>query len=216
MAEDRNWWSSTPLPGVAPAWSADSTTIDDPIIRASLNQILEISKKYPQITRYPHEVIRGLIIGITSVMDKAIEEMFRFHMVKDKDVFGLMFSEMGPLGSFAARARLGYLFGYYNEMMLEELLAISRIRNRMAHDIEVNTLDHPKVRDLVPKLKLLDVLLASRDKWPEQARISVGKMELLGWDMSDKTYHFLFTVCCITAVLAVRAKLPIDLADSIA
>lgn len=175
---------------------------DQPHTAAELAKLREILRTNPYVVRYHGETLRGLVIAVASIVDKKLDEMLRSHLVDDKDVMGKMFGEIGPLGSFAARAQLGFLLGLYHKFTLTEMLLVNRIRNRMAHDPEITTFEHPRVKGLYDNLKLWKALDQNRQMRPaglsdvfDQSKIN------LGWDPSIPGYHYLVTVTLLAGLV---------------
>ena len=173
-----------------------------------LDHLAEVVSKYPTVMRYPSEANRGFVMAMCAVLDKMLGKLFEAQLKGDKETRNLMFGEMGPLGSFAAKARLGYLLDYYNKLMLDELLAVGRIRNWLAHDPSMNSLDHPKLTDLHKKLVFFDLVLAKKTERPVEAKEAIAKASGFGWNESERHFHFLFTVCILIAIIAKRIAMP--------
>lgn len=183
-------------------WPWEPKPLKDPVYQAYLDKLHEIIQKHPYILRYSDETYRGIVLAICGMLDRALFDALKRHLVDDQEQVGQLFGEIGPLGSFAARARLAYLLGFYGKLILDEMVTVNRIRNRMAHEPEVNNLNHPRVKDQVSKLVLFSLTLSKKSEWPEQAKQAMSLALSYGWNEKDKEYHFLFSAVLLIGVMA--------------
>jgi hypothetical protein len=96
-----------------------------------------------------------------SLLEARLEEKLKAQLRTDssKDnqkILDDMFQGLGPLSSFSAKIRLGYLLQLYDYLVRIELTAIKDIRNRFAHEQTPITFDTPEIVTLVQKLKLIE------------------------------------------------------------
>jgi hypothetical protein len=84
--------------------------------------------------------------------------------------FSLEPEGLGPLSSFSAKIRLGYLLKLYAYLVRCELTAIKGIRNRFAHEQSPITFDTPNIVTLVEKLKLIKNHVQNQSRVKEISR----------------------------------------------
>jgi DNA-binding MltR family transcriptional regulator len=99
------------------------------------------------------ETDRGKACVGDAMLDELIKEMFLKRLILEKDDVQGMLSWGRPLGSHGARLKMAYLLGWIGPDTYHDCDKIHAIRNRMAHSIEVDSLEHPKVRDLLSGLR---------------------------------------------------------------
>jgi DNA-binding MltR family transcriptional regulator len=95
---------------------------------------------------------RAAAILAASMIEDRLEKAVKTFLHEDKEITPAMFEGLGPLASFSAKARMGFVLGIYGEPMLKTLNRIGQIRNRFAHELEVNSFTHPKVSGIVSLL----------------------------------------------------------------
>lgn len=67
------------------------------------------------------------------------------------------------LGGFAKKIELGFLTGLYGEQARKELVDLKDIRNKFAHNMEVNSFDTDVIRDRAMRLELCERYTVSED-----------------------------------------------------
>jgi hypothetical protein len=71
----------------------------------------------------------------------------------DEQVQSMLLKPSGALGSFAAKARLGYLLRLYSRETLNDLLGLAEIRNIFAHGLPAS-FDSKEVRLLLNQIEI--------------------------------------------------------------
>lgn len=104
------------------------------------------------IDKLDQESPRGIACIQDAVIDEVTKELFRAKLVTGKESNELLSHSSGPLGSHGSRLKLAYCLGWINQEVYKVAEQIHRIRNRMAHQLEVDNFDHELVRDLVENL----------------------------------------------------------------
>jgi DNA-binding MltR family transcriptional regulator len=94
----------------------------------------------------------AVIVAVSLIEDRLAATIKTCLHCHDKDAVAAMFEGMGPLRNFSAQVRLGFLIGIYGEAMRDTLNQLGRIRNRFAHELNVNSFAHPRVNGLVNNL----------------------------------------------------------------
>lgn len=65
--------------------------------------------------------------------------------------------EKGPLDAYAAKVTVGYALNLYNRLTRADLEVIGGIRNLFAHQMEVDSFDHPEVGKRCDMLKTYEL-----------------------------------------------------------
>jgi hypothetical protein len=116
-------------------WTVRDPSIDWPIIE-------EIEKADDRA---------AAILAISLIEDrleKAIKPLLHSH----KEITPAMFDGLGPLASFSAKTRMGFLLGIYGEQFRNTLSRIGQIRNKFAHELNVNSFTHQHISSHVEHL----------------------------------------------------------------
>jgi DNA-binding MltR family transcriptional regulator len=100
------------------------------------------------------ETDRGKACVGDALLDEVVKELFLKRLLKEKKELDEMLGQSEPLGNHGARLKLAYLLGWIGPETYADSRDIRRIRNAMAHQLDVDSFDHPKVRDLVDGLRL--------------------------------------------------------------
>lgn len=117
------------------------------------------------------------------IVEKRIDNLFTMALRPDEKVKNELFRPSGALGSYAVKTQLAYLLGWMGEDIFKDLLTISKIRNRFAHNLEVKDFTDQKISAWLNNLrgsKLLPEML-------ERARKDVEKLESDGDTPYDET-----------------------------
>ncbi len=75
-------------------------------------------------------------------------------MRPDKKIADELFNPIGPLGPFAVKIRIAYMFGIIDDDIYKDFIAISKIRNKFAHDLTVTTFDDESIATLVKNMSM--------------------------------------------------------------
>jgi len=74
----------------------------------------------------------------------------------------MLFGATSPLGSVGAKAHLAFLMGLIGKELRNDLLALTNIRNRFAHEEEAETFEDEIIAEEVQKLRSFNVENAMR------------------------------------------------------
>lgn len=94
------------------------------------------------------------------------------------------------------KIRLGYMLGLYREDLKDDLILLTRIRNKFAHEVKIDSFDTPPIRDYMDKMHVLRVnralLERTKEKNPQDQN---GKtlLSILSSELSD--YRNSFHLC---------------------
>ena len=95
---------------------------------------------------------RASAILAASLIEDRLEKAIKLFLHHHKEITPAMFESLGPLASFSAKTRMGFLLGIYSEPFYSTLSRINQIRNRFAHELGVNSFTHPRISGLVEHL----------------------------------------------------------------
>jgi hypothetical protein len=95
---------------------------------------------------------RAAVILAVSLIEDRLEKAIRTFFHDHKEISPAIFEGLGPLASFSAKTRGGFLIGIYGEQTQQTLIRLGKIRNRFAHELEVNSFTHPKISGVVELL----------------------------------------------------------------
>jgi DNA-binding MltR family transcriptional regulator len=99
------------------------------------------------------ETDRGRACVGDALLDELLKELFRARLAGSKSEVDDVLGEGQLLGNHGGRLKLAYLLGWIGPETYAECRAIHKIRNRMAHKLDVASFDHLAVRDLLDGLK---------------------------------------------------------------
>lgn len=108
---------------------------------------------------------RSLVILLTAILDDALTLVIAKHLnfqlsgagtQAPQDLFENIFRFEGPLGTFAARIEIAFLFGFIDELMRDQLSDFREMRNACAHTkhnigFDVSELANVAKRVLAPR-----------------------------------------------------------------
>nr|WP_312446692.1 hypothetical protein [Brevundimonas naejangsanensis] len=106
------------------------------------HSILGPEDRLDEIKDAPDRVLA--IIG-AAIAERHLTAILRRSFVADEKQNEQAFKPEGPLGTFMAKARLGYLMGLYSDDVRNDLAMIARIRNAFAHIDQPLTFDSEEV-----------------------------------------------------------------------
>ena len=102
------------------------------------------------------ETDRGRACVGDAMLDELFKELFSKCLIdRPKEVRDVL-SGGQPLSNHGTRLRLAYLLGWIGPETYEDCRTIHRIRNKMAHELDVESFDNDEVRNLVDGLKSLE------------------------------------------------------------
>jgi DNA-binding MltR family transcriptional regulator len=95
------------------------------------------------------------IVAVAFVEDHLTSALRRrFH--QDEKVLDEMFRESGPLGTFGAKTQLAYLVGMFSSRVASDLNYLRKIRNKFAHNVEIDSFSNLPVKEWAMNLELVD------------------------------------------------------------
>lgn len=120
----------------------------DPKLKARMDRGNEMLKVLER------ESDRGKACVADALIDELVKELFTKRLIAGSETDGVL-SDGQALGNHGLRLKLAYLHGWIGSQTRDEARRIHRIRNKMAHRLEVDSFDHHDVRDLVDGMTTL-------------------------------------------------------------
>jgi DNA-binding MltR family transcriptional regulator len=148
----------------------------DPTVEARMhrgNKMLDALKK---------ETDRGKACVGDAMLDELFEELFSARFVDDEKVVEQALGGGQPLGSHGVRLKVAYLLGWIGPDTYDACRTIHKVRNTMAHSIEIDTFEDVAVRDFIDAAK------------PPQSLLINTKDGLQRVNLTSRADKFLITV----------------------
>jgi DNA-binding MltR family transcriptional regulator len=79
---------------------------------------------------------------------------------EDDQAVNQVLSPSGPIGSFATKCRVAYVFGLMSKTTYEDFSTIAKIRNRFAHELPVKEYSDPKIDRWIRSLHMSKLIEA--------------------------------------------------------
>lgn len=89
---------------------------------------------------------RSIAIIGSAYLDAKLEVLIRSKLVDDKKCIDQAFEQNGPLGTFSSKITFCYLLGLISSIEQKNMHIVRKIRNTFAHEYEVDSFEHPRVR----------------------------------------------------------------------
>lgn len=127
---------------------------------------------------------------------------------KDATVQNEMFRTSGPLGTFSAKIKLGFMLGLYGDTGRRNLERLKAIRNRFAHELGASSFADPEVRGLCVGLSGFErhfFEYGAQD--PETGNPGIAEPDLAE-HLKDSRQRFLMCVRLYCAALTMRSVPP--------
>lgn len=125
------------------------------------------------------ETNRGQACVADALLDELMKELFTARFVDDQDSVEEILAFGRTLGSHGARLKVAYLLGWIGQDTYQDCQRIHKIRNRMAHDLDVGSFDHDKVRDLCDGMRVLEDIRVLVDGEEKRLKLTVREDRFL-------------------------------------
>jgi DNA-binding MltR family transcriptional regulator len=97
--------------------------------------------EFASLFRYDEPNDRAIAIMGAAFLDRLLGEMLTNFFVDDEKEANRLLAPERPLGPFGARITACYCLGLIGETIAADLRLVAKIRNRFAHDIQVDFAD---------------------------------------------------------------------------
>ncbi|AKS22863.1 MAG: hypothetical protein C75L2_00020044 [Leptospirillum sp. Group II 'C75'] len=136
-----------------------------------LKDQIEINAYYLNDPAHP----RAAGVMWPTLVERRIDQLFEIGFRPDKKVHNELFQPSGALGSYAVKVRLAYMLGWFQKDFYEDLLLISKIRNRFAHEIEVKDFSESHIFSWLRNMKAYQLLPEMLERAKKRAEDERGK-----------------------------------------
>jgi len=127
---------------------------------------LDIKNDYNRACEfYRNESDRAAAILAASFLDDYLEQFLKEFMINDQKVCNNLLNWPGPLSSFSTRRECAYAFGYINKETRNNIDDIAKIRNKFAHNYEVNSFNKHPISDLCQNLPTATIYKEPRSQF---------------------------------------------------
>lgn len=100
---------------------------------------------------------RALVIAIASILDIQLEKLLKEFMIQDNKIDENIFNQNAPLSNFSSKISMCYYLGLISRYEYNTLNIIRKIRNKLAHEIEIKRMnENQSIVDLSKKLTIPD------------------------------------------------------------
>lgn len=107
---------------------------------------------------FDHGNERAEAITLPVLLENTLEALLRLSLRSDATIANEMFRPSGPLGNFGTKVRMAYMIGILAREPMEDFFAISKIRNRFAHDPDVKDFEHADIIEIVARMHITKTL----------------------------------------------------------
>ena len=116
--------------------------------------IQSLSKYLEYRIQLDKESDRGCALVATAILDEKLKELLSALFIRDCKLQNEMLSGVGPLSSFAAKAKLSYLLGIVTKDEYKNIKLVKKIRNIFAHDPDDIHFDDDRIHDICSNLTM--------------------------------------------------------------
>jgi DNA-binding MltR family transcriptional regulator len=119
------------------------------------NQMFDALKK---------ETDRGKACVGDAMLDELFKELFAARFVDDVQTINETLGDGQPLGNHGVRLKVAYLLGWVGPDTYQNCKIIHKVRNKMAHLIDIDSFDHPTIATMLDKMPAQKSLLITGKK----------------------------------------------------
>ena len=111
---------------------------------------------------YDHSSPRTMAIVLAAIVENHLTAVLRLIMRRssklDKAIADDLFRSTGALGPFATKIRLAYMLRIIADTTYKDLMTVSRIRNRFAHDLAVKSFEDQQITDWIKEMHIYSIV----------------------------------------------------------
>jgi DNA-binding MltR family transcriptional regulator len=119
------------------------------------NQMFDALKK---------ETDRGKACVGDAMLDELFKELFAARFVDDLKTVNEALGDGQPLGNHGVRLKVAYLLGWIGPDTYRNCKIIHKVRNKMAHVMDIDSFDHASIADLLDKMPAQKSLIITGKK----------------------------------------------------
>lgn len=158
-----------PAPGLPSDISAMVQEEREESARRSLDEKLTEAER---TAFYDHSSDRAMGVVLGAIVENHLTEVLRLLMRREEDLTRELFHPSGPLGPFGTKIRLAYMLRIIGPELYRDLIAVNKIRNKFAHDLDVVSFDDPPIKDWLQNMYICGIV--KRITKEAQERIDKG------------------------------------------
>lgn len=122
---------------------------------------------------YDQSSDRAMAVLLGAIVENHLTGLLRLYMRRDEEnVARELFQPSGPLGPFGTKIRVAYMLRIIGPDLYRDLTAVSKIRNKFAHDLTVVKFDSAPVRDWIQGMYMYGVVREMAEE--AQSRLDSG------------------------------------------
>lgn len=115
---------------------------------------------------------RDRAIVLSAIAENHLTSLLKLLMRRhEKEISAQLFNPSGPLGPFGTKIRVAYMLRIIPPQVYKDLILVSRIRNKFAHDLSVKSFDDQKITDWVKSMHHYKMFLNSVRTFQEKAEV---------------------------------------------
>ena len=158
--------------------------------------------------RFSNQAQRGAALAICAMLDIRLKEALRDTLVADDAVLDMLLGPYGMLGELGPKIYISYAIGLIHKPLFDDLLAISKIRNRFAHDPEAHTFEYQPISDECGKIQTLKAIDEARQDLEilKKADTNLSKFLDDGFELDQVSYRFISAVSTLGRFVLDHAK----------
>jgi DNA-binding MltR family transcriptional regulator len=113
---------------------------------------------------------RDRAIVLSAIAENHLTSLLQLLMRRDeKKISQQLFNPIGPLGPFGTKIRVAYMLRILPPDVHKDLMIVSKIRNKFAHDLSVKSFADRRITDWVKSMYHYQVFLKSVKTFQEKA-----------------------------------------------
>ncbi len=113
---------------------------------------------------------RDRAIVLSAIAENHLTSLLQLLMLRhEKEISGQLFNPSGPLGPFGTKIRFAYMLRIIPPEVYKDLIVVSKIRNKFAHDLSVKCFDDQMISDWVKSMHHYKMFLSSVKTFQEKA-----------------------------------------------
>lgn len=113
---------------------------------------------------------RDRAIVLSAISENHLTSLVQLLMRRnEKDISRQLFNPSGPLGPFGTKIRVAYMLRILPPDVYKDLMIVSKIRNKFAHDLSIKSFDDQRITNWIKSMYHYKVFLSSVKTFQEKA-----------------------------------------------
>jgi hypothetical protein len=111
---------------------------------------------------------RDRAIVLSAIAENHLTSLLQLLMRRgEKEISQQLFNPNGPLGPFGTKIRIAYMLRILPPELHKDLMTVSKIRNKFAHDLSIKSFDNQQITDWIKSMHHYSMFLNSVKKFQE-------------------------------------------------